>query len=114
MTIFGWAEIALTLALGACTYPPPQIAPPPPIALWSKPNASYDAFLKDRSTCIQTTRLPTPVATASTGTVVGAYLFWPCMTTRGWRYDPAGSYGPPLGGEVGVVSIQPAPSLPGF
>jgi hypothetical protein len=105
--------VTLTLALSACA-PAPQ---PPRVALWSKPSASYDAFLRDRSTCIQTARATRsstgvvsggvgqpPPGAASSGEVINAQIFWPCMTARGWRYDPAGGYGPPSGGEVWVLT----------
>ena len=102
--------VTLTMALSACA---PQL---PQIALWSKPGASYDAFLQDRSACIQAARttsggfvsggvgeLPPGAALSS----VNAQIFWPCMAARGWSYNPAGGYGPPSGYEVWAVTPAP-------
>ena len=120
----GWLElvlrgkkptiVTLTLALSACAAP--QL---PQIALWSKPGASYDAFLQDRSACIQAARTTSggfvsggvgdllPPDAALSGDVVNAQIFWPCMAAHGWGYNPAGGYGPPPSTEVWAVTPPP-------
>ena len=107
------AIVTLTLALSACA---PQLSQ---IALWSKPGASYDAFLQDRSACIQAARTTHPVslipggapelppAEAVSGEVVNAQIFWPCMAARGWSYNLAGGYRAPPGYEVWTVTPAP-------
>ena len=116
----GWLElllkgreptvVTLVLALSACA---PQLSQ---IALWSKPGASYDAFLQDRFACIQAARITRPVslipggapelppAEAVSGEVVNAQIFWPCMAARGWGYNLVAGYRAPPGYEVWTVT----------
>lgn len=112
LVLKGKTIVTLTMmALGACT---PQVA-----ALWSKPGASYHALLQDRSACMQTARTTScvsvsgdpgvwwsiaspnwnnprpggvgelPPGAALSGEVVNPYIFWTCMTARGWNYNPS-------------------------
>jgi hypothetical protein len=82
---------------------PRQPAPP---HQWSKPDASYDDFLKDRYACIQDARsrssgavVQGTVGAASSEDVLRADIFVPCMAAHGWREDPTG-FAPPPGGTV--------------
>ena len=96
--------VTLTLALSACA---PQLSQ---IALWSKPGASYDAFLQDRFACIEATRyvsggvgeLPPGAASRS---VTAQFL--PCMAAGGWSYNLFAGYRAPPGYEVWTVTPAP-------
>jgi hypothetical protein len=95
------AIVAAILPLAACAPPPP----PTPMT-WSKPGASYDAFLKDRYACIGDARTVRSggfiygrMGAASSQEVLSGQIYLPCMAAHGWQRDPAG-YGPPPGGVI--------------
>ena len=103
--------VTLILALSACA---PQLSQ---VALWSKPGASYDAFLQDRFACIQAARITSPGGFVSGGVgelppgaalrSVNGQIFWPCMAARGWSYNLVGGYRAPPGSEVWTVTPTP-------
>ena len=94
MRIAGVVLAFATLALCGCADDLPSVK-------WSKPGASYDAFVKDRQDCAGQARAqsqPFYVAGqrhAGRSDAVDSGLFFPCMAARGWRQDPNGYAAPP-------------------
>jgi len=91
------------LAVAGCTRP---AEPSPPVALWAKPNATYNDYLKDRYACILDAR--TQVSSGyvyegsgalNSGQVISKQVAIACMAAQGWVESPTG-FAPPAGGGV--------------
>jgi len=72
-----------------------------PVLRWSKPDATYDQFLKDRYSCIRDAKGEAASGYVNqyggrmnAGTVFDGNMFKSCMNAQGWRLDPNG-FAPP-------------------
>jgi hypothetical protein len=92
-----WVVLA-AVVLSAC-------ADDVPVVKWSKPGASYDQFVLDRTACVKETRENSrPFILGGQRYGGSAYaldggLFQSCMTERGYARDQNG-YAAPSGDEI--------------
>jgi hypothetical protein len=93
MRIAGVVLAFAALALSGCANDLPDVR-------WSKPGVTYDQFVQDRDDCATQAReqsQPFYVAGqrhAGRSDAVDSGLFFPCMTSRGYRQDPSGFAAP--------------------
>jgi len=75
-----------------------QPAKTAPLARWTKPGASQEAFMRDRYVCIQQAQQHTSGIGSVVGTIViNRPLFVSCMAALGYVEDPNGNLYPPPG-----------------
>ncbi|WP_428539205.1 hypothetical protein [Rhodopila sp.] len=94
------------IALGSLLMTTGCNPPPPPVMLWSKPQGTYDQYLKDRYACIQDARTNVSRAFVSngfgsgaSGQIISRGVLVSCLAARGYVQSPTG-FGPPPGAAV--------------
>ena len=90
--------IGAALTLAACAEDVPTVK-------WSKPGATYDQFVADRTACVAQSRAASKtyyiagVRHNGKPNVLDAGVFIPCMHDHGYSPDPSG-YAAPRGDEM--------------